>query len=626
MFGTYMTHACTVRFRGTESLSRNHPEENFMGRRTAGALAAFVAAALLAIATPHAAAQDDEGGGDEPTTVRVALSGYENNLTPFTVTFASGRPDDLLMLVYDSLFWSQVSEDPEPWLAESATPSNDFRTWTVTLRPDLTWHDGQPLTAEDVKFTFDYFNEVAGPGRWTHHVSDEPPYRGGEVIDDRTVRLDFARPAPTFTILPGADLPILPQHIWQGIDDPETATGEPPVGSGPYKVTEIVPDQRYRFEANEDYFKGEPLVDVIEMPIVTDPNAAFQALQTGQVDYVDRDVPPAVVDRFESADDIEVVRGTDFDSTELRFHTRQPPLDDPRLRKAIGLAIDYDALVEQVLQGDGQPGNDNWVHPRSPWALPGGDEHEFDPQRAERLLGEAGYRRGPDGLRVSPDGAPLDFEVLVSSFEPESLRAVQLAARQVQDIGVRLRPEALDPATLRQRTRPGPGGPPAYDAQMSGFDWHAHTDPDSLYFFFHSPGQRGIGAIFTGWSNDRFDQLVERAAGLPAQARKPVLHEAQRVLAEEVPLLTFWYRDGVNAYRPAAYDGWVTDFGHGILTKRSFLRPYAEPTAASGRGGGDDGGVPWVALVTVLAAGGVAVAAVVVVRRRRQAGAEQGFE
>lgn len=562
---------------------------------------------------------------DAPSTLRIALSGYENNLTPFTVAFATGRPDDLLMLVYDSLFWSQVSEEPEPWLAEGATPSADMRSWTVTLRPGVTWHDGRPLTAEDVAFTFDYFRDVAPPGRWTHHVSDEPSYERAEVLDELTVRLDFAQPAPTFPILPGADLPILPKHVWETVTEPRTYAEALPIGSGPYRVVENVPDQRYRFEANPDYFLGAPLVDVLEMPIVTDENAAFQALATGQVDYVDSDVPPAVAERFEGSDDVVVARGTSFESTELRFNARAAPLDDPRLRKAIALGIDYDVLVEQVLQGDGRPGRDSWIHPESPWALPDGGDHEFDPARAERMLDEAGYPRGPDGLRVGPDGAPLEIEVLVSSFDPEALRGLQLAAQQVQAIGVVLTPEALDPASLRQRTRAAPDAPPTYDAQMSGFDWHAHTDPDNLYFFFHSPGPRGIGGQFTGWSNAAFDGLVERAATLDAQDRKPVLHEAQEILAEEVPLLTFWYREGVYAYRPAAYDRWTFDFGHGILTKRSFLEGYAQtPGAAPGRG--DTGGAGWVLPVTLLGAGAVLVAGVVVLRRRRAAGPDPDDE
>jgi peptide/nickel transport system substrate-binding protein len=579
-------------------------------------VAAFLPVIMLA---PAAVAQEDA-----PTTVRIALSGYENNLTPFTVTFATGRPDDLLMLVYDSLFWSQVSENPEPWLAESATPSEDLRTWTVTLRPGVTWHDGRPLTAEDVAFTFDYFRDVAPPGRWTHHVSDEPAYERAEVLDERTVRLRFAQPAPTFPILPGADLPILPKHVWEGIDAPRTATDLMPIGSGPYKVTEIVPDQRYRFEANQDYFKGAPLVEVIEMPVVPDANAAFQALQTGQVDHVDVPVPPAVVDTFEDADGIEVVRGTDFESTELRFNARTPPLNDPRLRKAIGLAIDYELLVEQVLQGDGRPGRDSWIHPESPWAIPDAGAHEFDPQRAAQMLDAAGYVPGPDGVRVGPGGERLEFEVLVSSFDPEQLRGVQLAADQVRDVGVTLRPEALDPATIRQRTSPGPDGPPSYDAQMSGFDWHAHTDPDNLYFFFHSPGPRGIGAVFTGWSNARFDGLVEQATQLPAAERKPLLYEAQQIMAAEVPLLTFWYREGVYAYRTDSYNGWIFDPGHGVLTKRAFLSPYAGTGEAAATAGESGAGstAAWLVPVAVLVAGG-AVAVGLVARRRRATAADE---
>lgn len=589
-------------------------------------LSMLCAALVALLAAPAALARTPAVDTPEPpTTLRIALSGYENNLTPFTVAFATGRPDDLLMLVYDSLFWSQVSEDPEPWLAESATPSPDLRSWTVTLRPDVTWHDGRPLTARDVAFTFDYFRDVAPPGRWTHHVTDEPSYERAEVLDERTVRLDFAQPAPTFPILPGADLPILPQHIWENVDEPGTFADALPIGSGPYKVVENVPDQRYRFEANEDYFLGAPLVDVLEMPIVTDENAAFQALATGQVDYVDSDVPPAVVETFEASDDVEIARGTSFESTELRFNARSAPLNDPRLRKAIALGIDYRALVEQVLQGYGQPGRDSWIHPRSPWAVPDAGEHEFDPARAERMLDEAGYPRGPDGVRTGPDGAPLEIEVLVSSFDPEALRGLQLAAQQVQAIGVVLRPEALDPASLRQRTRPGPDGPPTYDAQMSGFDWHAHTDPDNLYFFFHSPGPRGIGGAFTGWSNPEFDQLVERAATLGPQERRPLLHDAQAIMAQEVPLLTFWYREGVYAYRPAAYDGWAFDFGHGIMTKRSFLPGYAQPGAAQPGSaapspGGDPAGPGWVTPLALLGAGAVLAAGVVVAVRRHRSG------
>ena len=596
-----------------------------MARRTLQFLVSSLIALTLGLAASSPAlAQDDDGGGEEPTTVRVALNGFENNLTPFTITFATGRPDDLLMLVYDSLFWSQTTDDPEPWLAESATPSDSNRTWTVKLRPNLTWHDGRPLTAEDVKFTFDYFAD-APPGRWTHHVSDVPPYESSEVVDERTVRFNYSAPAPQFKILPAADLPILPKHIWEDIENPKTATQMKPIGSGPYKVAQIVSDQRYRLEANEDYFKGKPLVDVIEMPIVRDTSAAFQALRAGQVDFVVDKVPPGIVDTLEENDEIEVYSGNDFFSAELRFNARKKPFDNPDVRKAIALAIDRKALVEQVLQGDGQPGNDSWIHPESPWALPDA-KGEYDTARAQQMLDEAGFRRQGQGIRRSADGEALAFTVLVSARDPEALRALQLIKRQLREIGVDMSTESLDPAALSSRTRPGPGGPPQHDAYMGTFDWHAHTDPDTLYFFFHSPGEKGIGAAFTAYSNERFDQLVERATTLEADERRPVLYDAQRIFAEEVPMITLWYRDDVTAYRPAAYDGWVEDNnGHGLFTKRSFLAPYAEIGTAETVVDEATDSSWWIVVVAVLAVV-LLIAAVLVIRRRRSAAAEQSFE
>lgn len=578
---------------------------------------------VLAMGTAAASASAQTGGeGERP--LRVALNGFENNLTPFTITFgASQNTHDLVMLVYDSLFWSQVKERPEPWLAEQAAPSPDAKVWTVTLRPDLKWHDGRPLTAEDVKFSFDYYQKTPGAsGRYAHHVSDVPPFERAEVVDARTVRLFYNSPAPTFEILPGGDLPIIPKHVWESVTEPAKASKDMPVGSGPYKVVEIVPDQRYRLRANDAYFKGKPTVDEIEMPIVKDPAAAFAALRTGQVDFVARGVPPELFDQFRRSQDVEVARSTKFESTQVYFNARKPPLSDPRLRKAISLATDRKALVDTVLLGHGRPGLDSFIHPDSPWALPGA-KHEFDPGRSQQLLDAAGYSaKDPDGVRKTPDGKRLEFSVLLSSFEPVEIRAVQLMAQQVATVGVKLNPEPLDPATLRQRRRSAPGQTPTYDAYVSTLEAHAHVDPDGLYYFFHSPGPKGFGEQITGYANPRFDALSEKAAVSGIAERKPILHDMQRILADEVPALVLWYRDGEFAYRPAGYDRWVSDPGHGIFTKRSFLAPYAEEGAAERAAA--DGGSGSGAVVAVVA--GVAVlallAAAATAARRRRAAAE----
>jgi peptide/nickel transport system substrate-binding protein len=586
------------------------------------AVAALWAAAVVPLA------------GQEAQVVRVALNGYENNVTPFTMTFGSlPNTHDLIMLVHDSLFWSQVLEEPEPWLAESAEPNEDFTEWTVRLREGVLWHDGEPLTAEDVKFTFDYYQEHTGAaGRYDHHVGDVPKYASSEVVDELTVLLRFEQPAPAFKIMPGADLPILPKHVWGDIAEPKTNSEGLPVGSGPFKLTEMVPDQSYVLEANEDYFMGRPLVDRLELPIVKDPATAFAALSTGEVDAVARNLPPELAQRFGDDPDIAVAEGTKFESNQMYFNARKAPLDDAQLRKAISLAVDTQALVDTVLLGRGRPGLPGFVHPDSVWSLPG-RQPEHDPAAAKALLDEAGYAEGADGVRTGPDGAPLRFSILVNSFEPQDLRAAQLVAQQVADIGVVLEPEALDPATLRERRRAPDGGVPPYDIYISVLEQHAHVDPDALYYFFHSPGPKGFGAAITGWGNPRFDELAEQATVAGPEERKRLYAEMQQILAAESPAIVLWYLDGAWAYRPAAFDGWVADFGHGIFTKRSFL-PGTERMEAA-EAGSDAGGEPAEgdeplasdasegrsALTWVLLLGIPALGVGLVVSRRRNAGA-----
>lgn len=581
---------------------------------------------LAALTTPLGAPASAQQGDDEP--LRIAMNGFENNLTPFTITFAAApNTNDLVSLVYDTLFWSQVREDPEPWLAERAESNDDFTEWTVTLREGVTWHDGRPLTAQDVKFSFEYYKAQEGAsGRYAHHVSDTPPFDSAQVVDDQTVRLSFAAPAPQFKIMPGADLPILPKHVWEKVTEPKTQSTGLPVGSGPYKLVEIVPDQLYRFEANEDYFKGMPTVPALELPIVKDPSAAFAALRTGEVAHVARSVPAELLEQFSGNDDIALVESTRFESTQMFFNARKAPLDDPKLRKAIAMGVDREALVETVLLGQGRPGLPTFLHPDSPWAVEDA-EPDHDAEAAAALLDDAGYAKGAGGARTAPGGQPLAFTLLVSSFEPQDIRAGQLMAQQLAPLGVTLKVEALDPATLRQRRQAAPGTTPTYDAYLSTLESHGHVDPDALYYFFHSPGKKGFGAAISGYSNPKLDAVVEEATTAPNEERKELLAQAQEIIAEEAPGLVLWYRDGDYAYRPAAYDGWVPDRGQGIFTKRSFLPEYVEAARAErGDAAGSDAapsrdaddGISPFALGGILAAVVAVVAALLALSRRRR--------
>ncbi|MGH9263773.1 MAG: ABC transporter substrate-binding protein [Acidimicrobiales bacterium] len=560
-------------------------------RRRAVRFGAVIASAAMVAGLSPAWAQTS-GGQSSSSKVTIAIKASENNITPFTLTML-GLPvsHDLTNLIYDTLFWSQVKADPEPWLAESAEPSADYTSWTVKLRPGVTWHDGRPLTADDVAFTFEKMKSTTG-GRYSHHVWEHPVFERAEVIDPLTVRLTFSDTAPTFKILPGADLPIVPKHIWEGIANPTLATDILPVGSGPYKMTSFVPDQIYRLEANENYFKGRPKVDAIDLPIVRDQSAAFAALQTGQVDSVDRVVPPELYEQMSNQPGIEVVEATRMESVHLHFNNRKAPLSDPRLRNAVTDAINNDAIVQTVLLGRGRPGRDGWVHPDSAWADPQGG-HVYDVAGANRALDEAGYRRGDDGIRRTPDGDRVEFTLSVAANEPQHTRSAQLISQQVEAIGVKVNVESVDAATLRQRRNTG-----NIDSFITNLESHAHADPDALYFFFHSPAPNAPGAIFGAYSNPEFDRLVEQARVTVDNAeRKRLLVEAQRIYAQDSPALVLYYPNGDYAYRTAAYAGWIADTGHGILTKRSFIPGYEEAGGEPAiTGGAADSGPPWAAL------------------------------
>ena len=146
-----------------------------------------------------AAAQDEE----RSPLVRIALRVDEGTLNPFVPPRDVAVAHDLLMLVYDSLFWAQSQVSPDEWLATGAEPSADFRTWTVSLRPGVQWHDGEPFTADDVAFTFQYFRDIGGPGRYGHHVYQHPALESATVIDDLTVELRFTNPITNLPPAPG---------------------------------------------------------------------------------------------------------------------------------------------------------------------------------------------------------------------------------------------------------------------------------------------------------------------------------------------------------------------------------------------------------------------------------------
>ena len=470
-----------------------------------------------------------------------------------------GANDALLGLVYDKLFEpSPYVMRPEPGLAERAVQV-DSVTWVVTLRDDVKWHDGTPFTADDVAFTFAYYRD-GPPNRHSHHVSQVPRIDRIDAAGARTVRFVCGYPCPTLERITLADLPILPKHIWERITEPRKYT-ELPVGTGPYRLVEYTPEQRYRFVANDQYFRGRPLVHELVMPIIPDPSATFIALRTKQIDATVRDLPPELVDGFRRLDRVGVVSTAPLSIVELRPNYERAPFDEPAFRRALSLAVDRDELVRTILLGQGRPGTRGYPHPDSPWTDPS-LRTPSDANAARRLLDSLGFTRNRDGLRKKSDGSPLAFTVKVPANEPPWIRAGELLVRQFARVGIRLTLETVDAGVLTKQT-----GARDYDLFISRIGPHGVADPDQFimsqrsgYLWRGDKAYPELDSLFAAWKRTT---MVE--------TRRQASFAIQRLFNDGPTSIALYYPNEVWAFRRDAYDRWAESPGFGIVHKWSFL-------------------------------------------------------
>lgn len=467
-------------------------------------------------------------------------------------------------LVYDKLVApSPFVDDPQPWLASEVTMV-DPSTWDVTVRDDVTWHDGEPFTAADVEFTFAYAQE-ADTGRWTHHVTTIPEITSTTQIDANTVRFECAFACPELGTVTLADLPILPEHIWSQIP-PESVKEVTalPVGTGPYRLAEYDPITGYRFTAFDEYFGGTPRVNELVMQVIEDPSATFTALRAGEIDVASRQVPPELLDVFEASDTIEVVNTTPLEQVDLRMNYTRPMFTDPLVRSAISLALDKEELLDVVMLGRGRPATQGRMHPDSPWADPQASA-PTDPERARAILDDAGYRdTNGDGLRESPDGTPIALTLEVNGAEPTQVRAAEVVAEQLGAVGLTVTVTPQDAgrhATSSNRME-------TFDLLVRDGVPHTVADPTQY-----------VLSLFSGssWNLEDFpypelQELVDNwKQTATLEDRREAGFEIQRFLNEVPPVVALYHPDKYFAYRAGSYGGFVDSPGYGIMHKWSLI-------------------------------------------------------
>jgi peptide/nickel transport system substrate-binding protein len=478
------------------------------------------------------------GGGGAGGTVVVGMRSDFGSFNPVT---SSGQYD--LELMNYALFTPIVQYDEnlgvQPYLAESWELHGDTGV-TFRLRQDVRWHDGQPVTARDVEFTFNLAkNEETASLLGTAFVSE---VASAEVVDDYTIRFSFVRPHAQ--ALEDFWWPPLPRHLLESVAPAELRNAEynrAPVGSGPFRFGEWRSNEQLVIVRNEDFpeaLGGPPAAERIVFRVIPEASTMLTELITGSV-HVDIPLLP---------DQVRQVRdnaGTELHSFPgrtvyyLGWNNGRPPFDDPVVRRALALAVNRQEIVDALLYGEGAVATST-IPPWHP-LYPELDPIAHDPAQAAQLLEQAGWvDRDGDGVRENAQGEPLSFEVL-SSDDPLRRSVVEVLQNQLRQVGADAEIRVMEFQTMLQSHRER-----TFDAVFTNWvldNFQVAAAPTAL---FHSDEAAiDLSANRSSVRVPALDAAIERGArAADEDEQRAAWREMTEVLQREQPVtFMFWLNE-----------------------------------------------------------------------------------
>ena len=526
-------------------------------RRSSSTLAAV--AATLAVAGCSSGGSGESGDADgEPRkggTALVAMTQEPGGMNPL---FNDQSGSFLSFWAQEPLFVARPDGSFDPVLAaelpsaDNGGVSKDGRTVTFKLRDGVTWSDGKPFSAEDVKFTFEVIQD---PKSTALPPSAYDLVESVEVVDDLTARVRMSKPNPYFL---GLFQQVLPKHKFDSTavttDHPQTRL---PLGTGPFVFEEFNEGDKIVLKRNEDYWnKTERPVrlDGITLKITPDAQSAISSFQRGEFDtvfFVTSGDLPDLTEARDNGAPIEVtvqetrshVEWLWLNQSDNGDHSRpHPVLGDPAMREAIDVGIDRKAVIDQVLDGFATLNGSVFYSGFGATEVP---VAPFDPERANQILDAAGWDRGGDGIRAK-DGvrASLRFQTVTGDQTRELYQ--QLVQQNLEDIGIQVKinnvPSNLMFGTYQEGGRLARGN---YDIMMSRDGYVVDPLEEGWAANFtcaevpskDNPG----GQSETHWCNREYDALVKQAAeSVDQEERKELYAQAARLLARERPALSLY--------------------------------------------------------------------------------------
>ncbi|WP_299358563.1 ABC transporter substrate-binding protein [uncultured Paracoccus sp.] len=435
---------------------------------------------------------------------------------------ATGEPGTQ---IFASLLRFDEGFEPQPYLAESWEMSQDGLKVTVTLVENATFHDGEPITSEDVAFSIETVK------KYHPFTAMFAPVDSVDTPDARTAVINLGRPHPAIYLAMSSQLlSIIPKHIYgDGQDIPSHPRNtENVVGSGPFRLTEFNRGQNYILERYENFFiKERPYLDRIVTRIIEDSSARAIAMENGEAQLTAFESNPRDIKRMEANPNLEVTSegyAGIGPLVWLAFNTKKAPLDDKRVRQAIACAVDRDFIVNALLLGTAAP-TLNGIHPGSPFYNPDVDPYALDLDRANALLDEAGHAPDANGTRFS---LVIDY-----GSEPTKPMAeyIRPALKKIGiDVSVRSAP---DFATWAQRIS-------NYDFDMTWdtvFNW---GDPVIGVNRTYQSSNIRPGVIWSNtqqYESQKVDEIIAAAnVENDPEKRKQLYFDMQEILNDDLPL------------------------------------------------------------------------------------------
>ena len=501
-----------------------------------------VAALLLSVLVILAAACGREAAPRAGGTVIVGMRADFAGFNPITNT--AQYTDELIKYaLFTPLIQYDENLQVRPYLAESWEMLGDTGV-VFSLRRDVRWHDGRPVTAEDVKFTFDLAKDPAtGSLIGSAYITE---VARAEVVDSYTVRFTFARPHAQ--ALEDFWWPPVPKHLLEGIP-PEDLRNAPynraPVGSGPYRFMEWRANERLVLEPNPDFpeaLGGPPALQRVVFRIVPETSTLLTELITGGI-QVNIPLVPDQAAQVEADPNLQLFAFPSRTVYFIGWNTRREPFTDARVRRAMTYAINRQEIIEALLEGYGSPATST-IPPWSPLYPENVEPLPYDPQEAMRLLDEAGWTdRNGDGVRENAAGRPLRF-TLLSSDNPLNRNVVAVVQSQLRQVGVDAQIRTLEFQTLLTQHRARD-----FDAVLQTWvldNFQVASAPAALFHSRWADVPRSANR--SSFANPRADSLIDAGAAEtdPRRARE-IWAAFTELLNQEQPFTFMFWLDELAA-------------------------------------------------------------------------------